>query len=568
MECPVCLNRFDLQDHRPIKLSCPDLMCSTCTQDIPDKTRIICPKCGEITSFNESLENYRHSDLEAKLKKEQQQCTINCSFHSRMAVRLCPKHMLPLCETCLCRPACKLELIRPNTLRKVQHFLRDGVIRAVYELYGEDRIPSTLQEAYDHMYEDERTVQELLTLYKNLHSGRRLCRICFSINVSAVEMSSMEFCCAFCKERLPDTELVISLRQLSREDVVMFIRQHLQTISFWHLSLEQVSCLHSGPDDIQALVDIARTIPALKGLKQIPNQYFYCPGCRSTFANTAYRLLQLPCPGAIHALCQDCVSQSICPLDLHAFDGRSRLPELAQFTPGDQGNGRLSGPRDPSQPWNPTPKPNPQLVGEMHQLATRGIPVPPFQPADPSVQVLERYHRVLPENPLHYQKKSFEEPWYVNHYNNQVEALTFRCFKTVTLIGIGLANPLDSDRVVIVVSVGLYTGTKAVGGYHHCECRTNELTGPSVVTDIYFAEGVVMQEAEAYTLKLKLQGATQQEQVALYHGNHIGRLEHGQSSDDIAWQFEHTLAVEPGEINSQQHEVISPILRLIYTSQG
>ncbi len=77
-----------------------------------------------------------------------------------------------------------------------------------------------------------------------------------------------------------------------------------------------------------------------------------------------------------------------------------------------------------------------------------------------------------------------------------------------------------------------------------------------------------MQEAEAYTLKLKLQGATQKEQVALYHGNHIGRLEHGQSSDDIAWQFEHTLAVEPGEINSGQHEVISPILRLIYTSQG
>ena len=573
MECIVCLNHFDLQDHRPIKLTCMDTMCISCAQRL-DESRIVCPKCREITSFNDSLENHLHSDLEAKVKKEQEQYTTNCSFHLRVAVRLCPTHMLPLCETCLCLPACKLELIRHSTLRKVKHFLRDGVMRAVDELQGEDHIPQNLKEAYSCMFDDERKVEELLTLYKKLNSGRRLCYICFSDNVSAVVMSSMEFCCAFCKERLPDTNLVIPLSQLSREEVVMSIRQFLQTISFWHLSLEQVSCLHSGPDDIQAVVDIARTILTLKDQdKQTPNHYFYCPGCRSTFGNTAYRLLQLPCPDATHALCQDCVGQSICPLDLREFDGRSRLPELMKFTPDDEDaanlrahDGKLSEPRDPFQVWNP--KPNPKPADEGHELAMRGIPVPPFQPEDPSVQVLERFHRVLPENPQHYQEGSFEEPWYVGKYKNQVEALTFRCFKTVILIGIGLANPLDPERVIIVDSVGLYTGAKAEGSYHHCECCTKELRGPSVVTDIYFAEGVAVQQEEAYTLKLKLQGATQQEQVALYHGNHIGRFEDGQSSDGTAWCFEHTLAVKPGERNSGQHDLISPILRLIYTSQG
>jgi len=70
---------------------------------------------------------------------------------------------------------------------------------------------------------------------------------------------------------------------------------------------------------------------------------------------------------------------------------------------------------------------------------------------------------------------------------------------------------------------------------------------------------------ELYTLKLKLHGVNPAEQIAIYHGNHIGRYEDGQSSDDTAWNCEPTAGVDIGENNSGQHELISPILRLIYS---
>ena len=132
--------------------------------------------------------------------------------------------------------------------------------------------------------------------------------------------------------------------------------------------------------------------------------------------------------------------------------------------------------------------------------------------------------------------------------------------------GVSLANPLESGKIVNVVSATLHEGNKALGRGDPCEGLNRELQGGDcVLTDIYFYEGKLLQLGELYTLKLKLQGANPAEQIAIYHGNHIGRYEDGQSNDDTAWSCEPTARVDTGEKNSGQHEIISPILRLIYS---
>jgi len=235
-----------------------------------------------------------------------------------------------------------------------------------------------------------------------------------------------------------------------------------------------------------------------------------------------------------------------------------------------QSDDKYADPTDPTEVWSPASKPpTATRVGEGHELYERGILIPPFISCFPDerLQVWERYLRVLPENPLQYQKGTFEEPWYVNRHSSQIEALTFGCFRTVWLRGVSLANPLEQGKVVNVVSATLHEGNKALGRGDLCDCLNRELQGGGgrVLTDIYFSEGKRLQEMEVYTLKLKLQGANPAEQIAIYHGNHIGRYEYGQSSDDTAWNCEPTAGVNIEEKNSGQHELLSPILRLIYS---
>ena len=224
---------------------------------------------------------------------------------------------------------------------------------------------------------------------------------------------------------------------------------------------------------------------------------------------------------------------------------------------------------DTTQVWIPTPRPLPHMrVGEGHELCDRGIPIPSFFSCYPDerLHVLERYLRVLPENPLQYKRNSFEDPWYVNKRENQFEMLTFRCFRNLRLRGVSLANPIEPGKIVNVVSATLHKGNKAIGRGDPCECINTELQGgDSVLTDIYFSEGKKLQQGEQYTLKMKLLGANPREKIAIYHGNHIGRYEDGQSSDGTMWSCEPTAGVDTGEKNSGHHELMSPILRLVYS---
>ena len=271
-------------------------------------------------------------------------------------------------------------------------------------------------------------------------------------------------------------------------------------------------------------------------------------------------------------ICSRCLdSWNRCPLDLTPFEP-SQLRRDTSFGTccGDSAETEIKprepSPQDTSDLTRPVVQPSRKRVAPDHLLSNRGKLIPKFISYE-ELHAVDRYLRVLPEDPQHYQPNSFEVPWYVNKHSNQVEALTFLCFRDILLRGIGMSNPCEFDKVVMVSEIRLYTGSKAAGGnFRVCELDDNILRGgDSVVTNLFFKEPQAISAQVACTLKLKLQGRNAAEQVALYHGNHIGRYEDSVGTDSIAWSFEHTEAVEPGEKNSGQHELIGPILRLIYS---
>jgi len=585
MDCPICSNCFNLSNHRPIQLpppcDCKMPLCHACALDMFKLDGITCPVCNTaVPTINEVADLKEHPDLLAQLHEEHRQSHAICSFHpGRDAERICSIHLVPLCEDCVCAESCKLEPLRPYP-GKAQHFLKEGMRKAVEHLGGEDSIPYDLRENYDDIFVHQHTVQELLKLYKSLHRDKLLCRICFNDRVEAVDISDMELYCANCSSRLSTVLAIMPLSEITGISLVEYTRQHLQKISFWHLNRAQLCWLNSRPTDVLASLQTAKDIVALKTLTPTePKDHFLCPRCLGLFYKEDYFLLQFPCPEAIHALCQDCSVNPECPLDGSKWDVSNLIP-ISQITRSSGGgdeetelrqrDGKYADSSDPTKMLSPTPrKPPATRVCEGHELCERGIPIPPFSSSFPDerLQVWERYLRVLPENPLYYQKGTFEEPWYVNRHSSQIEALTFRCFRTVWLRGVSLANPLEQGKVVNVVSATLHEGNKALGRGDPCDCLNRELQGDGgrVLTDIYFSEGKLLQQGILYTLKLKLLGANPAEKIAIYHGNHIGRYEGGQSSDGTAWNCEPTAGVDKGEKNSGQHELLSPILKLIYS---
>lgn len=560
MNCPICQERFDLGDRLPFQLNCDckKPLCNSCARDMYmyNSGKMICSLCNKTDSRINSLRDLQESSgVIAKLQEERRLSRVDCSFHpGQEAERLCSVHLLPLCRACGCLENCKLEPLHPSPLL-VQHLLREGVRRVVDALGGEDFLRADLGAKYVDIFDPQKTVQELLELYRSLPRDQPHCSICLDGRVEALGLIDMELYCVTCKDRLIDMP-IMSLGQVSCGDVVMYIRQQLPSISFWHLDKTQLNWLRSQQNDLLTSLQIAKTILSLKKCENLkPNEVFFCPSCLYMFDSTAYCLLQLPCSERIHALCQDCAIRPICPLDWRDWTGYT-LPPIQYFTPC---AGDVAGPIR-------TPRPLPKRVGEKHELYNRGILIPDFDNHRERLHVWKRYLRVLPENPLQYRKESFEEPWYVNQESAQVEALTFRCFRRVWLRGISLANPLEPGKVVYVNSAILYTGNTAQGNGDPYKCANTELQGgDSVLTDIYFQKGKLLQPQEAYTLKIKLLGANPAERIAIYHGNHIGRIEEGESSDGTAWSCERTVRVGMGEKNSGQHEIASPVLRLIYS---
>ena len=215
-------------------------------------------------------------------------------------------------------------------------------------------------------------------------------------------------------------------------------------------------------------------------------------------------------------------------------------------------------------------------------LQGKGIRIPPFSPSpslphsipkDNLVSV-DRFFRVLPAreplDPPTPEERIFIKPWTMNKYKNQVEALTFQCYASVSIWGVGLANPILPEKQCVVQWIRFYIGERGIGDFIEIPLLNAELqSSTSVVTDVYFSVPYQLPAFQFVTMKIKLAlppGST--EVLELYHGNHIGKCEDMVGSDTIGWEPMQTYGVEESETISGQQHFIGPILRLIYEQIG
>lgn len=567
MNCPVDGCYYDLEEHLPIKLNCNHCVCRSCALQMHQGTyKIICPVCNVVKNFN------NESELEAdpfkvnQLKADLVIGSVDCFFHdSEKATKLCPVHRLPLCDHCRCVRRCELEAILPNP-RPALHYLILGITDTVQRLGGPNYVPQKLRNDYERRFDPDITVRELCTLYRNLLQGKDCCFLCFADDKFGFD-TNLELCCRECFESIETFRTVQPLNTQTVTELVGYVREQAKSLHFWLLSKSQLSWLRSPERNLAESVRMAKSILSVSPQPMsTPTSPILCPACCGSIRSPPFIL---PCSGGVHVICQSCHnSWSRCPLDLTPFQ-RSQLIigdslvtscEVTEIEPQEV------IPADDFASTRPVAQPARKRVAPDHPLFNRGKPIPEFISTE-DWHAVERYLRVLPEDPLHYQPYSFEDPWYVNRHSNQVEALTFTCFSDVHLRGIGMANPCEFDKVVMVSAVQLYTGMKATGGnFRVCELHDNILRGgDSVITNLIFKEPQAISAYDVYTLKLKLKGGNALEKVAMYHGNHIGRYEDLMGTDSNGWSFERTEAVEPGEKNSDQQELLSPILRLIYS---
>jgi len=568
MSCLVCTHCYDLQDHLPVKLSCSHLLCQPCALKLYSvKFCISCPVCQTVSNFNNESEFAIDQVRIAEIQNELKQAHVNCFFHEATeSKQFCHKHRLPLCELCKCVQQCQLEPLLPNP-RPAIYCLVTAIYDAVSSLGGPANIPRQWLDMYERCFALDITVQDLRSLYRGLLCGKNVCFVCCSRERFGLDIETLEFCCSVCFAYIRDFRPVWQISPTTTTELVNHIREKLKRLDFWLLSKSQLAWLRVPGSDLLGSVKEARSILALRPapLSAAP---VLCPACGESVHSTSDPFLRLPCANVEHAICQLCINRMKCPLDLTPFT-RAQLSPYSLMTPGGGGEDTeiLQGQviRGRASEVTVSVARLRKRVGENHELANCGKPVPPFVPRSGDLFVFERYLRVLPADLQHYQSGSFQEPWYANKHSNQVEALTFRCFRTIHLCGVGIANPLEPGKDVQVDSIHFYSGNKAEGSSHLCELlRSKALVGDSVVTDLYFQVPQEVLARELYTLKVKLQGGNAQEKVAMYHGNHIGRYEDCVGTDGTGWCCERTMGVGLDEKNSGQHEFISPILRLIY----
>ena len=554
MKCVTCTYPYNLKDRDPIRLGCQKhSLCRQCVLRIGAGGEIVCPQCSHVSPFQTEHDLQPDETLTSNLQKEAKMTSVACTFHEKPAEFCCMAHCLPLCEECKCiQNDCKIVQLIGNFGKIRHHFITK------INLAGEIRsIPPALSELWNNRYDLDFPLDQALTLYQGIHrSEGNLCHICFTDQQYSID-SFCQFYCESCYNRLrPETHMLVSIEVIYEK-----ARWMSRSISTWSLSYEQVKWLTREENDLKKAVAILAEIRKNKHREEVdsgPKGRFWCPKCLGSFEPSFYHVFKLPCRDAVHILCKECIHQTpICPIDHSEF-----TPEQIQLIEN----------HTSSRSMDETTRSDGMFIdaharyGVTHPLSSKGKKIPAFRsPPGRKLSVLEPYFSVLPGDTETYERGSFEEPWVVNSYPNQVEALSFGCSESVTLCGLSLGNPITDHDTVFVREILMYEGPKARGiGGIRLETQDAELRGGgNIVTDVYFEE-YRMRECQVYTLKLKLESGGREEKVGIYHGNHAGRYELLIGSDECCWQFIPTESVGPNERNGGQNDIHGPILRLLY----
>ena len=551
MECPSCKEHFNLQDRRPYNIPCGHTLCLVCIKSLATGGELKCPLDNEMTVVNDPSQLPESRVLIETLTGA---CVHCATPDHHEACAFCITHLAPTCQLCLHHGTTCSSKDLIIDLDEIKH-----VLTATLESLPSETWPRTLRLNYDSRF--KLSLGELYQLYiavTRLNSGLQCCD-CQNSAQDYVHLTNFCVYCATCyaKNQKKDPQLsAFCVPGPNCHDIVIAkVYEMPRLIHFYLLQPDHYNWLRSPPADLYALLIGAHAFAEMqhKPETELP-EVFVCPQCLQVQSRGERQLRKLPCLQAVHVICEPCAQvwerTTCCPLDRQTF-AISGLSLPVYFRVVADGAPR---------------------IGNGMFLANKGIDIPPFCPPSnsPCLAAAERFFKVLPPLetlvPPTQEERTFMEPWYINFYPNQVEALTFQPFADVYLWGLGLANPVEAGKKALVQWVRLYRGERAISSdYQEPRLKNTELVGGNgVVTDILFTTPCHLSAFAWVTLKLRLGVSGKQEKLPIYHGNHIGRKEDLEGSDGIVWETRQTYCVEESERSSGQQHFIGPILRLIY----
>lgn len=544
------MEHFNLHFKRPYNIPCGHTLCRECLNHLIEGGELKCPKDNVVTVVN-NLSDLPESWL---LIETLTGACLQCATpEHHEACFFCLTHLTPTCNLCKHQEACNSKELFHN-IEEIKHALREAV-----EPLSKETWPSTLKLKYSSRF--KLTLVEMYQLYTAAMrlTSKLQCCDCQNSGEDFVHLTNFCVFCSSCyaKNLKKDPQLQASCIRSAdcRESVIMKVYGMLRLIHFYFLSAADYHWLRTPPEDLYALLTGAQAFARLqhKAEVELPD-VFICPQCQQLQSRGERQLRRLPCSQAVHVLCEACAQAfegtTTCPLDFQTFGiSGLNLPVYFRVVAG----------------FSP-------LIGNGMFLANKGIDIPPFNPPFTCqyLVAVERFFKVLPPReilaPPTQEERTFMEPWYINFYPNQVEALTFQPYADVRLWGLGLANPVEPGKRALVQWVRLYRGERATSSdYQEPRISNTELVGGNeVVTDIYFTVPCYLRAFEWITIKLRLGTPGMLGKLPIYHGNHIGRKEDLAGSDGIGWETQQTYCVEDSERSSGQQHFIGPILRLIY----
>ena len=336
LTCNVCLERYDMDVHRPKALKCGHSLGLTClTMWFEVQSKLVCPTCQALSweKLEEIPDNQSIKDILMGYE-------MRCPRHGAVQVSAyCVGHMEVVCANCGhtgTEAGCTLKYLIED-----EQEIKTKVILEVERRSNDlpEAMTPVIRQAIEKRFKN--TIGEniqLLEKIKDLEKSAQvlLCTACQNVADNFIEITTFEAWCARCETYNPDNTNSVQIGGRSNTEIAQLLASKvsalLKKVNFCHLSLDHLIRIERRasltPKEAQQL---GKDLLALEGPKPdfsaLPDT-FLCSGCKTPQYKSTCNMFILPCT-KLHALCEACVGQAgtmsmTCPLDLMTY---KRKPE-------------------------------------------------------------------------------------------------------------------------------------------------------------------------------------------------------------------------------------------------
>ena len=557
--CPIRYE-FYTPTNPPKMLACGHTFCESCVHTLFTGGELKCPNCKTVYyNLDDVKTNY------ALLSNDPEKC----AEHKEPAEQCCLTHALLLCERCTHRTAkCNFREFHSSS-HDVHYELVTRAITLCEDL-DPAHLPPTLRRQYDSR--TRLNFSQLCELVNDLKRLRFPCVACAKVGVY-ISRSELAYYCEECAEwyqkkadgdlrNLSTTYIPIDDEQAARTELASVGWGLLSRCHFFYLTAYHYRCLYNPPNLLEMLKCV-QNIKSLVGLRELQVSEFpetvLCPWCKKVMSREGLAIMRLPCRGVFHALCEECCSKKNevqCGLDSRSYMVQALVPV------------RTEPLRD--EPCGAGVSMRQEVLVSKSPFSLCGMPVAEFAPRGADEQCVDLFTRLLPVQDFPQAFSQFRESndGYILKFGSgkkPVEVLTFTCYRTVTMIGLGVTTPVSPGVSLKVEYVKLYSGVSAKGSaIETCQTLPAVITAGSPLTTLYFSKPFHLPCNKPFTLKLKLAEPHNRLPVPLHAGNHLSRPKNPAGADGVTWEFRGTEEVEAMEWCSMQLYLFGPIVRVIY----